>query len=53
MVDLATLFVDLFWYVLSNLVATVLDGVIIMVDTSVAVVPSSISPPTSVTGGTL
>ena len=52
-VDLVTLVVDMFVDVVAALVATGLAGVIVMIDTSVAVVPSSISPPISVTGGTL
>ena len=49
MIDLV---VDLFVDVAVALVATGLAGVIVMIDTSVAVVSSPISPPISLTGGT-
>ena len=45
--------VNLFVDVASALVATGIVGAIVMIYTSVDVVPSSISPPISVTGGTL
>ena len=51
MVDLVTLVVDMFVYVVAALVATGISGVIVMIYISVAVVSSSISPPISVTGG--
>ena len=52
MVDLVTLVVDMFVGAIAALVATGLDDAVVMIDTSVDVVPSSISPPISVTGGT-
>ena len=51
MVDLVTLVVDMFVYIVADLVATGIYGVIVMIYISVAVVSSSISPPISVTGG--
>ena len=53
MIDLVNLDVDLFLDAVAALVATGSFGVIVMIDTSVAVVTSSISPPISVTGGKL
>ena len=44
-VDMVTLSSDLFMYVVAPLVDTGLYGVILIIHTSVAVVPSSISPP--------
>ena len=52
-VDLVTLVVDLLVVIVADLISTGLVSVIVMVDTSVAAVPSPISPPISVTGGTL
>ena len=52
MFDLVTLVVDMFVDIIAALVVTVLVGVIIMIDTPMDVVPSLISPPISVTGGT-
>ena len=48
-----TLVVDLFVDVISDLVTNGISGVILMIETSVTVVPSQISPPIPVTGGTL
>ena len=45
--------VDLFVDIVTVLVTNILDGVILNIDTSVDVVPSSISQPILVTGGTL
>ena len=53
MVDLVTMVSDLFVGVVAALVATELDGVIVILDTSVAVVPSFVSPQISVIVGTL
>ena len=44
-VDLFNLVIDQFVDVLAALVSTGVDGFVVMFDTSVAVVPSSISPP--------
>ena len=48
-----TLSVDTFVDVIYDLVTNGLSGVIVMIETSVSVVPSQISPPIPVTGGTL
>ena len=53
MVDLVTLVVDMFVNIVAALVATGISGVIVMIDTPVALVPSSISPPILFIGGTL
>ena len=45
--------VDTFVDVVAALIATGISGVIVIIITSMAVVPLSISPPISVTGGTL
>ena len=51
-VDCFNLIVDLYSDVVDYLFSAGIVGVIVMVDISVAIVPSSISPPISVTGGT-
>ena len=48
-----TMYVDMFVNVVDVLVSTVLSGINVMIYTSVAVVPSSISPQIPGTGGTL
>ena len=50
---MVSLFIGMFLYVVAALVNTGIAGVIVMIDTSVTVVPSSILPQISVTGGTL
>ena len=53
MVDLVILVVDMFMDVVAALVATGIAGIIVMIDKSMAVVPSSIYTPISSTGRTL
>ena len=53
MFGLVSMVVDLFVNILADLVATGLAGGVVIIVISVAVVLISISPPISVTGGTL
>ena len=38
----------MFVYIVADLVANIISGVVVMIDTSMTVVPSSITPPISV-----